>query len=144
MTKNFAFDDILKFITLAYYKLSEPYHNSFKEVLSPLQFYTLCVIKFNEKITMTRLSLSMKMPKQNMTKIVDKLIELNFVRREKYEADKRIINISITPEGNEFLINNAKVNAKRVNDIIIELGNDEATKFYDAINVINHTLELMT
>lgn len=140
MNKIFDFENILKFITLAYDKLSEPYHNSFKNILSPLQFYTLCVIKFKNSITMTHLSESMKMPKQNMTKIVDKLIELGFVIRKRDVNDKRITNIYITEEGNRFLIDNAKENSKRVNDSIISLGEDDTNEFYDSIVKINKIL----
>ena len=53
-----------------------PYINSFKNFLSPLQFLTLCIIDRNKDATITSLSNSMNMPKQNMTKIITKLEEL--------------------------------------------------------------------
>lgn len=140
MDKLFDYNDIFNFINFTYYKLLVPYHNSFKEVLSPLQFYTLCVIKYYKTITMTQLSISMKMPKQNMTKIINKLINVGFIERLNDPKDKRITNITLSEEGNNFLINTAKFNAKKINNSIIDLGEEKAENFYNAINTLNNIL----
>ena len=70
-----------------------PYINSFKNFLSPLQFLTLCIIDRNKESTITSLSNSMNMPKQNMTKIITKLEELELVQKKQNSIDKRITNI---------------------------------------------------
>lgn len=138
---NFSdYNCIFNFINLTYNKLLEPYHNSFKEVLSPLQFYTLCVIKYYKTITMTHLSMSMKMPKQNMTKIINKLIKVGFIEKLSDPKDKRITNVTLSKEGNNFLINTAKLNAKRINDSIKILNDENTDNFYNAINTLNDIL----
>lgn len=132
---------IFEFIDLIYHKILEPYHNSFKEYISPLQYYTLSVIKYNEKITMTHLADAMKMPKQNMTKIINKLIDEDLVERIKDPLDKRITWIVLSDKGNNLLLEILEINANKISNDISVLGKDKNDIFYDSMVKINNILK---
>lgn len=144
MNKSLQREAVSKFIILIYRHLSEPYTKSFIKILSPLQYYTICVIQYFGEINMSSLSSEMKMPKQNMTKIINKLIELNFVQRIKSEKDKRMINIKLTTKGENFLLEDNKINSENITEEINKLGEKEVDKFYKAITTINDILGKLT
>lgn len=144
MNKILQREAVSKFIILIYRHLAEPYTKSFTKVLSPLQYYTICVIQYFGEINMSKLSDEMKMPKQNMTKIINKLIELNFVEREKSNKDKRIINIRLTKEGEKFLLDNNMINSENITKEINKLGTKEVNDFFKAINSINNIFSKLT
>ena len=79
-----------------------------------------------------------------MTKIINKLIELNFVEREKSNKDKRIINIRLTKEGEKFLLDNNMINSENITKEINKLGTKEVNDLCKAINSINNILSKLT
>jgi len=76
-----------------------------KKKISRNYLDTLMIInsKEDKKITMGELGKRIDMPKPNVTKLIDKLIELKFVKRINSENDRRVIFIQIAKEGNDFL-----------------------------------------
>lgn len=140
MNKNSQSQVFFEFITLVYEKISGTYTSSFREVLSPLQYYTICVIYYYKEVSMTSLSESMKMPKQNMTKIIDKLLQMDFVKRVKDPTDKRIIKVSLSPNGINFLINHVRLNSDLLCDTLNETENVDADEFFNALRTINQVL----
>jgi DNA-binding MarR family transcriptional regulator len=76
-----------------------------KKKISRNYLDTLMIInsKEDKKITMGELGKRIDMPKPNVTKLIDKLIELKFVKRINSENDRRVIFIQMTKEGNDFL-----------------------------------------
>lgn len=140
MNKNSQSQVFFEFITLVYEKISGTYTSSFREVLSPLQYYTICVIYYYKEVSMTSLSESMKMPKQNMTKIIDKLLQMDFVKRVKDPTDKRIIKVSLSPNGINFLINHVRLNSDLLCDTLNETENVDTQEFFNALRTINQVL----
>lgn len=140
MNKNSQSQVFFEFITLVYEKISGTYTSSFREVLSPLQYYTICVIYYYKEVSMTSLAESMKMPKQNMTKIIDKLLQMDFVKRVKDPTDKRIIKVSLSPNGINFLINHVRLNSDLLCDTLNKTENVDADEFFNALRTINQVL----
>ena len=140
MNKNSQSQIFFEFITLVYEKMSGTYTSSFREVLSPLQYYTICVIYYYKEVSMTSLAESMKMPKQNMTKIIDKLLKMGFVKRVKDSTDKRIIKVSLAPNGINFLINHVRLNSDLLCDTLNETEDVDADEFFKALRTINQVL----
>lgn len=140
MNKNSQSQVFFEFITLVYEKISGTYTSSFREVLSPLQYYTICVIYYYKEVSMTSLAESMKMPKQNMTKIIDKLLQMDFVKRVKDPTDKRIIKVSLAPNGINFLINHVRLNSDLLCDTLNETEDVDADEFFNALRTINQVL----
>lgn len=117
-----------------------PYINSFKNFLSPLQFLTLCIIDRNKESTITSLSNSMNMPKQNMTKIITKLEELELVQKKQNSIDKRITNIYVTEKALTFMRENSLDNSNRMCKFLSNLSDEELNEFYTSLTKINNVL----
>lgn len=117
-----------------------PYINSFKNFLSPLQFLTLCIIDRNKDSTITSLSNSMNMPKQNMTKIITKLEELELVQKKQNNIDKRITNIYVTEKALTFMKENSLDNSNRMCNFLSNLSDEELSEFYTSLTKVNNVL----
>ncbi|MHA6531243.1 MarR family winged helix-turn-helix transcriptional regulator [Paenibacillus sp. BAC0078] len=55
-----------------------------------------------EDITMNQLSCSIDKDKSTITVLVDKLVRLEYVKREQDQMDGRIFRLSLTPKGREL------------------------------------------
>lgn len=67
--------------------------------VSPLQVHVLDTLKEERVATMTMMAKETRMPKTQMTRIIDKLVAQGLVRREYDAADRRIIKIRLTEDG---------------------------------------------
>lgn len=65
----------------------------------------MCCIKSkgDGPITMTDLAVAASIAKPNLTTIIDRLISEGFVERSNDINDRRIVNISLTQHGSDFL-----------------------------------------
>jgi len=96
--------------------------------LSPLQFVALQWAGDKEGITIGELSNRLYLAHSTTTDIVDKLENGGFVRRQKYEKDKRIVLILMQEKGHKVI---DEVIAKRISyisDITAHLNAGEKDK----------------
>lgn len=63
------------------------------------QSYTLQNIYCCEKLTMNQLSDRMGLTTSTMTRIVDNLVRDGYIERIRDEVDRRLVYVSLTPEG---------------------------------------------
>lgn len=74
-----------------------------KEENPKFRFDILFILKGHGEIPTSEIAKKLFMSKPQMTKEIDKLIEMGFVERIPDKKDRRIINISLTEKGTEFL-----------------------------------------
>lgn len=86
-------------------RLMRPLERHTRNLTSPMHMHTLDILSEQESFTMTEISNEMHASKQQMTPIIDKLVDSGFVQRKHNDIDRRSINISLTPVGLEFLNN---------------------------------------
>jgi len=101
------------------------------------------MIKGQELISMTDLSVAACIAKPNLTIIVDRLIEEEFVERSTDKNDRRIVNVSLTKNGSDFLINHKKGIIKFMEDRISNLEDDDLIKLKNALEDIVEVLKKM-
>ncbi len=77
--------------------LAEPDSN-----LKLLHFEILKVLKEEGTMHMAKIGEKLLIAKAQMTHLIDRLVELDFVERETDAADRRTMNISLTPKGRSF------------------------------------------
>jgi len=94
------------------------------------------ILKRQEPISMTDLSVAASIAKPNLTIIVDRLIEEGFVERSTDTNDRRIVNISLTKDGSDFLIKQKKDFRKFMEDRISDLEEDDLIKLKNALEDI--------
>jgi DNA-binding MarR family transcriptional regulator len=84
-------------------KLIKPSEHLAKSKISPMQFYVLFKLEEKGDLSMTQISNELLTSKQQMTPIIDKLIECGFVERKHNEIDRRVIEITLLSSGKQFL-----------------------------------------
>lgn len=128
--------ELFQFLLLTQEKMQKPFGDIFKEKLSTMQFSTMSILKRYGLLTMGELAEKMNMPKQQMTQIVNKLVEIGFAVRHSDEHDRRIIRISTTPQGDSFIEDNCNQFLDQTLARIDALGEQEAAEMKEAISVI--------
>jgi DNA-binding MarR family transcriptional regulator len=96
----------------------------------------------NEEGTLHPVEISEKLfvAKAQMTHLVDKLVELDFVKREWGEDDRRTINITLTPKGKQFLDKMDKLFLKAIQKNMISLSDSELETLSNSLRVLRSTL----
>lgn len=128
--------ELFQFLLLTQEKIQKPFGDIFKEKLSTMQFSTMSILKRYGLLTMGELAEKMNMPKQQMTQIVNKLVEIGFAVRHSDEHDRRIIRISTTQEGDAFIEGHCNQFLDKTLAQIDALGEQEAIQMKEAIAVI--------
>ncbi len=81
---------------------SEHEYNFLRNYSSHISQTEMRVISFigkRKKCIMSEISKSLLIPKNNLTAVMDKLVEKKYVYRRRSEKDRRIVNIALTSEG---------------------------------------------
>ena len=109
----------------------------------PSQIRVLFYLKGHGENTMSVLAHHLHISKPNLTPIIDKLLEDGYVERNASSKDRRIILISLSEKGWEFLgelnetiIQNFKERIKSLSDEEIVLLNESAKNFLDIMKKI--------
>ena len=82
-----------------------------------LHFEIMRVLKEEGTLHVAKIGDKLRIAKAQMTHLIDKLVELDFVKREMDSNDRRTINITITEKGSKVLEeqDNLVINAVRDN-----------------------------
>ncbi|HIS70073.1 MAG TPA: MarR family transcriptional regulator [Candidatus Gallacutalibacter stercoravium] len=127
-------------IPLLHDYLMKPFESVLREELSPMQFYTLTALKKYRCMTMTGLAAHFGVSKQQMTKIVGRLVELDLVQREFDEADRRIIRICMAPGADDFIDRCRDELCLRVQQRLGALEEEDALQLLQAMDIIQQVL----
>lgn len=135
-------EDLLKFLKLYHEKLARPAESLLQKEITPLQFYALCIIK-EEQPAMMEIAQKLKMPKQHVTKIVDKLEELKLVQRIRDEQDRRVVRVTMSEQAAEVFDHQVKEQLGILCGRVERLGEENAKKFITIVQDMNALLELL-
>lgn len=84
-------------------KLVRPFKDSLSREMSLETYYCLETLKACGAVTMTELARRLKVPKQQVTKLIDKLSGHQFIERIYKEDDRRAVWIKLTPTAVSYL-----------------------------------------
>jgi DNA-binding MarR family transcriptional regulator len=70
--------------------------------LKLLHFEIMRVLKQEGTMHVAKIGEKLLIAKAQMTHLIDKLVEIGFVEREIGSADRRTMNISLTPKGSKY------------------------------------------
>lgn len=102
------------------------------QVLRILDEYGSCAISDVSK------KLFISMP--NMTKILNKLIDEGMINRAHDNKDRRVINISLTPKGDEYLKRKFMIVKESIRDRISDLDNSQIDVFASSLTSLKNIL----
>jgi DNA-binding MarR family transcriptional regulator len=133
--------ELSKIIPLFQQKLIKPFEQIAKSKISPMQFYVMLTLKEKCDLAMTQLSNELLISKQQMTPIIDKLIEFGFVDRKHDKKDRRIVKISLSSSGKLFLEKQKMEMFDMLKTKMQSLDDDDLSTLYKAFLEVRRVIE---
>ena len=121
-------------------KLIKPFKDTLNREMSLETYYCLETVKRCGAITMTNLARELKVPKQLVTKLIDKLSEYQFVERVSNERDRRSVRIQLTPKASAYLDEYYLKNRVFIQMLEEQLTEEELQRLNEAARVLNEIL----
>lgn len=104
MEKNIkAARSLLEFLPYMHEKFLHPMERLAAHSMSKLQFFTLMMLYRKGPKTMTELASAIQVSKQQLTPLMDRILEQKLVERMPDPKDRRVIRIEISPAGKEAI-----------------------------------------
>lgn len=118
--------------------ITRPFMDSIKNELSSLQIHALSTLVTQGPMNMTELAKKLFIAKQQMTQVIAKLIETGFVKREYSRYDQRVVILTYTPAGKEFIDAHVSDFSENFKEKLTEaeVSPQEEEDFYEALRTI--------
>ena len=99
-----AQETLIKLLPLWQNKIARPYKQILDEGITYEMYNCMqYLVWFEDGITMTELARALHLPKQQMTKLVNRLVDGGFVLRRFDESDRRVIKVALTDKAKEYI-----------------------------------------
>lgn len=121
-------------------KMIRPFKEQIKKQMTLETYCCLETLRREGMMTMGELSQELKVPKQNMTKLVESLVEHAFVERVYKEKDRRVIWIKITDIALQYLDDYYRKNPDFCAMLETHLNETELKEMAEALNTLEHLL----
>lgn len=121
-------------------KLVRPFRETLNGQMSLETYYCLETLKMRGTATMGELARHLKVPKQQVTKLVDKLCECGFVERVRNEEDRRVTWLRLTPEAVSYLDEYYLKNTAFIKALEDRFSPEDLTRMTQALEVIGELL----
>jgi DNA-binding MarR family transcriptional regulator len=105
-----------------------------------LHFEIMRVLKEEGTLHVAKIGDKLRIAKAQMTHLIDKLVELDFVKREMDSNDRRTINITITEKGSKVLEEQANLVINAVRDNMSSLTGKELEALSHSLRNLRDTL----
>lgn len=136
MEKERFTEKMLKLLPYWHYKIDKPFKMFLKDKMSLETYYCLQVLRQNGPMTMTELSSSLKISKQQATKIIDTLYRHHFVARSNQENDRRFITICVTDTAIDYIEQTIYGNMEFAGFLEKQLGAEDMKQLESAVDVL--------
>jgi DNA-binding MarR family transcriptional regulator len=108
--------------------------------LKLLHFEIMRVLKEEGTMHVAKIGEKLLIAKAQMTHLIDKLVEMRFVEREIGSADRRTMNISLTPKGRKFTEEQDALILKAMEDNMSSLSDKELEALSGSLRNLRDTL----
>ena len=112
----------------------------FKDTMSLETYYCLQTLRMNGTMSMTQLAEQLKVPKQQVTKLIDALCSHQFVERAHNEKDRRSIQIRLTPKAVSYLDEYHLKNTAFIHMLEEQLTGEELNQLNSAMELLSQIL----
>lgn len=132
---------LLALLPLWNYKITKPFKQLLNEEISLEMYYCIQTLQWvGEPMSMTELTQFMRMPKQQMTKLVSRLVESGFVRRTYDAADRRVIRLSVTDKAEEYIAKYLTEDAGYFRKLMEAMTEEDLGEFRGAVETLIRVL----
>lgn len=132
---------LLSIMPMWNYRIAKPFKQLLDEGISLEMYYCIKVLQwYGEPITMSELAWYTKSAKQQMTKIVNRLVEQGFVERVYDPANRRIIRIKPTEKAQDYTEHFVEDNASCFRPLLEQMSGDDLVDFQQGLELIFQVL----
>jgi len=108
--------------------------------LVPVHGDILVALFFHKRVTMQELSILVDRKKSTITTLVEKLIKLGYVQKQKDDNDNRYFIISLTDKGKSLKLPLMEISMDLINGIYQDMPIDERVQLVKKLSKINNNL----
>lgn len=136
--------DIVGFLALVNCKLMLPFEELFRGELTNLQLLTLCALRQSGEVSVKALAERLYLSKQQLTKILAKLCDEDYVERRRHPSDGRIVLVRLTDK-TERMFDERHCRFAAAASRVIERYDSlqDVDRFYELINEISRILSAL-
>lgn len=126
-----------------FYKCKTSYadQNKADDLCNKNQSMAIMIIGKAEQITPTTLSKFINMKKGSLTTLIDSLEEKKLVIRADDTNDRRIVLLSLTPEGKEYMKILEEQSRKELAFMVANLDENEIDQMHDSLKTLENLLK---
>lgn len=125
-----------------HYWLARPFKHLLKEGVSLEMYYCIQMLRMNgDAMTISEMAARTGMTKQQMSKLVNRLIEHSFVERESDPDDRRLVKIRITAAALEYIDRFLETDAAYYREFFNNMEPSERDEFGKSLQTILEILD---
>ena len=133
---------LLDTIPAWHYWFARPFKRMLNDGVSLDMYYCIQSLRRSSRtMTMTELANFARMPKQQMSKLVDRLVDGGFAERLNDPSDRRIIRLRATEKAEDYVRSFFEKDAAEHREFFDQLEPDERDRFCEALRTIHDTFE---
>lgn len=134
-------EQLLSMLPLWNYRIAKPFKQLLDEGISLEMYYCIKTIQwYGEPLTMSKLARYTMSSKQQMTKVVNRLVEQELVERIYDPANRRIIKIKITEKALSYIEHFIEHNAECFRPFLEQMGREDLADFQKGIELVYRSL----
>ena len=122
------------------YKIEKPFKQLLDKGVSLEMYYCIRILQWHGSLTMSELASLVKMPKQQMTKMVNRLVEQEFAERVYDPSDRRIIKIELTDNAQKYIDHFLTQDAECFQKLLKQMNETDRSDFMQAISTLMRIL----
>ena len=111
-----------------------------KGSLTQTQFRLMVSLSLKEPCTMSEMASLMKVSMPTMTGLINRLVIAKYIKRKGHPNDRRQIMIELTPKAYTFLKGFEAMYAKRWEEILLILNDQELEQMSQIVTKLNQTM----
>ena len=128
-------EKLLSLMPVWNYQIAKPFKQLLDEGISLEMYYCIRTLEWaGGAATMSEIAGWTKMPKQQMTKMVNRLVEQNFVTRFDDPEDRRIVKIQLTDKATDFIGYFMEHDASCFRPLLDQMGQEDLDEFGNALD----------
>ena len=135
-----AEEEIFELMLSVHSGLSKPFEDYFRGEFTSLELNALCALCAGGPFTTTELAGILHIPRQQMSRTVEKLYERGCIERGECEEDRRKLLITVSPRTAESIRACRRRFEQEVRESLRGSGGAEYRKFLTAAEIVNRML----
>jgi DNA-binding MarR family transcriptional regulator len=108
--------------------------------VSPLHFEIMYLLNKEDTMHIAAIGNRLQIARAQMTQLIDKLVDLNLIKRKTDETDRRIVNVSLTLKGKKYIKEQISSLNSVTREILSRLTDDELEQISASLTKLRDTL----